>query len=69
MGQKLAAIGELNSFWLSFQRGSCSKKSPHSAVIGNERKMVRHICVTCYLKDKMASEHPETSDECPRRND
>ena len=56
-------------FCASYQRGSCTKKSPHSAVIGNERKMVRHICATCYLKDKIASEHPETSDECPHRND
>ena len=55
--------------YYSYQRGSCTKKSPHSAVIGNERKMVRHICATCYLKDKIASEHPETSDECPHRND
>lgn len=56
-------------FCANYQKGSCSKKSPHSAVIGNERKMVRHMCATCYLTDKTVSEHPETSDDCPHKND
>ena len=56
-------------FCTNYQKGSCSKKSPHSAVIGNERKMVRHMCATCYLMDKSFSEHPETSDDCTHKSD
>ena len=40
-----------NKYWFcsNYQRGSCNRKSPHTAVIGYERKMVRHMCATCYL--------------------
>ena len=56
-------------FCANYQRGSCTKNGRNLAVIGNERIMVRHICATFYLKDKIKSEHPETSDVCPHRND
>ena len=42
-----------NKYWFcsNYQKGSCNKKSPHTADIGNERNMVRHMCATCYLTD------------------
>ena len=54
-------------FCSKFQKGECNKTSPHAARIGNSTKMVKHICATCYLKDRLSLEHKELSDKCPHR--
>lgn len=59
--------GKRTWFCSKFQKGECSKTSPHSARIGSEIRTVKHVCATCFLKDRELRDHPESSASCPHK--
>ena len=48
-----------------FNKGTCSKTSPHEAFIGGKPVNVKHICATCHKVDKVERNHSEASPDCP----
>ena len=64
-----SSSGDIVWFCKQYQRAeSCQKESPHSGRIGNSFKQVHHICAACWLKDRVRRPHPESSAECPQRD-
>ena len=49
----------------------CSKQAPHRAWFGSGSnavpRTVQHICAACYMKERAARDHPETSEACPHK--
>ena len=56
-------------FCSKYQRGECTEESPHMAFIRNEKRTVKHICASCYLKDGLMKKHTEFSKECPYKKE
>jgi hypothetical protein len=53
-------------FCQKFQTGQCDNaRKEHFALVGSERRWVRHVCATCWLTDKQSREHPESAKDCP----
>jgi hypothetical protein len=43
----------------AYQRGTCTKTSPHEDVIGGRKVTVHHLCARCLQRDKTRAEHSE----------
>ena len=54
-------------FCRNYQRGNCQQSRDHYGYFYGENRLLKHICATCWQKDRKVSNHPETSDECPRK--
>ena len=48
-----------------FNRGKCSKESPHKQMINGRMREVMHICAACYNDSKAENQHAEHSKSCP----
>ena len=49
--------------------GGCNLKDPHEAKVGRppKKRKVKHICATCWIKDKSEKAHSETDEACPHK--
>ncbi len=57
-------------FCSKYQIGQCDDgRKEHFALVGSERRWVKHICATCWLQDREARNHPETNKDCPLYRD
>ena len=52
-------------FCKPFQKNNCAIRGNHDAIIQCQSRHVKHICATCFLHDGSIAEHPETSNDCP----
>lgn len=53
-------------FCAAYQKGECKMESPHSARIGQDDRIVQHICSSCWLRDGKKLPHPNGGGGCPR---
>lgn len=58
------------SLWFCslYQKGKCSKESPHTQKIRGVNKEVVHVCASCWLVNKEEAKHPESASSCPLRD-
>ena len=52
-------------FCKGFQRGTCQQSKDHYGQFYGQNRLLKHICGNCWLNLKTQASHPETSDECP----
>ena len=52
-------------FCAKYQRNKCEFKASHSMVVNGKSKWAKHVCASCWLKDKKELAHPECSSACP----
>ena len=52
-------------FCKNYQRGTCQQTRDHYGHFYGESRLLKHICATCWQKDKKFLSHPEKTDECP----
>ena len=52
-------------FCKPFQKNNNAIRGNHDAIIQGQSKHVEHICATCFLHDGSIAENPETSNDCP----
>ena len=52
-------------FCKGFQRGTCQQSRDHYGQFYGQNRLLKHICGNCWLNLKTQATHPETSDECP----
>jgi hypothetical protein len=52
-------------FCSAYQRNRCEQKHNHMIVVRGKMHMAQHICATCWIKDKVKLQHPESSSSCP----
>ena len=52
-------------FCKNYQRGACPQSRDHYGLFYGENRLLKHICATCWQKEKKVVNHPETADECP----
>ena len=50
-----------------YQSNKCSQRSSHVVTVKGKFRMAKHVCATCYLKDKKELSHPECSSACPHQ--
>ena len=56
-------------FCKAYQRpDGCPRESSHWGKVGTQNRLMQHICATCWLRDRVKRHHPESSDECPHKN-
>ena len=48
-----------------YQRDACANASKHYGYIRGERKWLKHICATCWIKNCKQEQHRENSTDCP----
>ena len=56
-------------FCRGFQRGVCKHAQDHNGYFNGENRMLKHICAKCWLKSRTIATHPETSDNCPLKDE
>ena len=57
-------------FCKNFNRAEgCQLAAPHEAYVGRppHRRMVKHICAQCWIKDQAVKLHSEVDANCPYR--
>ena len=54
-------------FCWDYQRGTCNFPSDHSGSLRGEVKFLRHICATCWVRERKKRAHRENSEQCPLR--
>ena len=52
-------------FCKNYQRGTCPQTRDHYGLFYGENRLLKHICATCWQKERKSVNHPETADECP----
>ncbi len=52
-------------FCSAYNRNSCSYQEPHLTKINDKSFVVKHICASCYQKDKCEQFHRKKSAGCP----
>ncbi len=52
-------------FGSSYQRKECVHKEAHSVEVKGEMLVAQHVCASCWLKDRVKVEHPDSSPSCP----
>ena len=52
-------------FCRDYQRDACANASEHYGYIRGERKWLKHICATCWVKNRKQEQHRENSADCP----
>ena len=52
-------------FCKGYQRGTCQQPQDHYGQFYGENRFLKHICGKCWINTKAQMPHPETSDECP----
>ena len=52
-------------FCKNYQRGICQQPRDHYGQFYGENRLLKHICANCWLNTKVQAAHPETSDDCP----
>ena len=52
-------------FCKGYQRGNCQQTRDHYGQFYGENRLMKHICAKCWLSSRTQATHPETSDECP----
>ena len=66
-----SAAGGFNSskdgtvFCKGYQRGTCQQTRDHYGVFMGQNRLLKHICGNCWIHLRTHANHPETSDECP----
>ena len=61
--------GQGTVFCRGYQRGTCKNSQDHSGYFNGESRTLRHICAKCWLKSRAIATHPETSDNCPLKDE
>lgn len=54
-------------FCRDYQRGTCNFSHDHSGLLRGEAKFLRHICATCWVRERKKRAHRENSEQCPLR--
>ena len=63
---KHADSSSLPLFCASYQQGNCHQDKDHWGPFrGDERRLYKHMCAVCWLRDKKCARHPEKDIECP----
>ena len=52
-------------FCKGYQRGICQQTRDHYGQFYGENRLMKHICAKCWLSSRTQANHPETSGECP----
>ena len=52
-------------FCKGYQRGTCQQSRDHYGQFNGESRFLKHICGNCWINLKTQAAHPETSDDCP----
>ena len=65
LGTKPAGQNDGVIFCKGYQRGTCQQTRDHYGLFYGESRLLKHICANCWLNLKVQSAHPETSDDCP----
>ena len=52
-------------FCAQYNRGKCSKPSPHENKLKGKLVQVHHVCAACLLKNNVRNTHAESSNNCP----
>lgn len=52
-------------FCAGFNRGKCSKSSPHENKVRGKSVQVEHICAACWVRSSKKNVHAECSSACP----
>ena len=52
-------------FCAKFQRNKCPQKDSHTIQVKGRTRFAKHICASCWQKDKKEWNHPECSSACP----
>lgn len=53
-------------FCAAYQKNECKQDPPHMARVGQEDRLVQHICSSCWLKEGKKLNHPNGGGGCPR---
>ena len=61
--------GEGVVFCKAYQQGSCSQTRDHYGQFYGQNRLLKHICGKCWLNSKTQVAHPETSEECPLKEE
>ena len=56
-------------FCVGYQRGTCQQVSDHQGFFKGETRMLKHICAKCWRKNRKIASHPETSENCPAKDE
>ena len=54
-------------FCRDYQHGTCNFSNDHSGLLRGETKFLRHICATCWVRERKRRAHRENSEQCPLR--
>ena len=55
-------------FCKGYQRGTCQQPRDHYGLFYGENRLLKHICAKCWLNTKTQVPHPETSADCPMKD-
>ena len=55
-------------FCSDYNRNKCKHKSNHLKVLKGRKRLLMHICATCWQTDKKKLDHPECSSACPHQS-
>ncbi len=53
-------------FCAAFNRGQCTKATPHTAFVVGKERQVSHFCSACFREDNSQPHHADGSEDCPQ---
>jgi hypothetical protein len=59
--------GQRQGLWIcsAYQQRQCSHNESHTADVSGKLIVAHHICATCWMKNKVKAQHPDSSIDCP----
>ncbi len=57
--------GERLWFCSPFQKKECNHNETHVADVNGKQMIAHHICASCWFRDKVKANHPDSSTSCP----